>query len=288
MPKFRNNKGVLIKDPLHGYKRKFKRWDSFGKPSKEKDEIIADMRGAISYMRKRSKVRYHPDHFRQKGLITRYKNVVERRDQDIKDLKAKIRSLTFSLEAKDRKIESLKASRRKGIDKGHVRTMKSTIKGLRDKLRDEAKNKRSIQNKLNTLEKRFEALKAKKPTVVYRTKTVKTHEKLPVEANRFKRVQEQALNERDIDLLKVSVITTRFIAREKLSPGILAVLMDLHLFPGGLLRSEMLASNSAIETSLKKGIIGSNRLNRAANYFLTPAGEDLVKRYKHALHYEKI
>lgn len=251
---------------------KFKTWSPKGKSSKIKDEIIEDMYTCMRVLRRRiEKMQYAID-MTKKGHKEAVSELKKEQTKARNKLKVKISTREARVERTEEKVAELEkalreSEKRERVLEGKIERMVSREADLKKRLKEKVKTK-----------------------VVYRRKLEKEVEKLPVEAERYKRYTAKTLNERGINAQEVATKTLIYLSRtQEVSATQLSVLSEVNIF--GTVDKNKLdtqVSKTTISTMTANGLIGSERVGNKSMLFLTPKGKEIVDGYLNYLSYGKL
>lgn len=250
----------------------FKTWNPRGRSSKVKEEMIADMYTCMRVLRRRiEKMQYVID-MTKKGHKEVVSEVKKEQTKARNKLKVKISTREARVERTEEKVAELEKA-----------------------LRESEKRERALERKIERMVSREADLKKRlkekvKTKVVYRRKVEKEVEKLPVEAERYKRYTAKTLNERGINAQEMATKTLIYLSRtQEVNATQLSVLSEVNIF--GTVDKNKLdtqVTKTTISTMTANGLIGSERVGNKSMLFLTPKGKEIVDGYLNYLSYGKL
>jgi len=295
------------KDPLNGYKMTVDSWKPDGKSAHQKTAIIEDLMAALKYVRTRRKLAYppsykywkHKSYFDEKKIKELKAQLAAKRNpfsQELKAAKEEVRVLKRQLRSKIHKAsvagqraEIRKEVNRRAADKyreyrKRISTRDKEIARLKEKLaKTEAESKellkanKSAESKIRRLQTSLDNWKKKKPTVVYRSRTVE--KPIPAEVKAAMRYLDKPLDKRLKNAEKATILMSKFLAKRKVSANHMSLLLQLKEKGSSRLSELDGVSRHDFESPSKNGLINSVFKDKVKYWYLTLEGEELVKDY---------
>lgn len=294
------------KNPLNGFKPSIS-WNVRGKSNAEKLEIIADLKRALEYVRKRKKLAYptsykywkhkaYYDGLKIKQLQEElrdkkhpYKEELKQAKEEVKAVKRQLRSKIHKasvvgqraqIRAEERgKFASALANARTAIK---VRDKK--VAKLEAKLAEASKELKTLKHQNKLLSNKSERLqksltearaKNKAPRYVHRIKQAP----IPPEVKAVMRYLEKPLEKRVKNFEQVATKAFMWLAKEPVTPAQMSFLMQIREKGSAKLSDLQGVTYKVSKLSEEKGWVRSVYTNGFKLHFLTADGEELVKSY---------
>lgn len=253
---------------------KWGRYDSRGKSSKEKDAMIAEMRGALKALTSR---------------IERFKWVISEKDKQLKE-----KDKTITRTRNERRDDVVKSIKKELLEKQKLRTKKyeTTRRALSLKVENRdrriaelTEEVRELKKEVSKLLKREDTLKRKLSKErlslnnLKRQKSKEVKKVVPPGVKKLQTLLKKGYSERGLNYLDVSSKLSKKLDTYNLTATQYSILLQIKL-SGNLNTSDLIVGNKKQVHNLKtKGYVNktvSGDVTHGYSWFLTTRGEEIV------------
>lgn len=303
------------KDKLNGFAPAVS-WNTRGKSNAQKLEIIEDLKRAIKHLRSTKRLTYPKKYklWRHKAYYDGLKikklqaEVNAKRSpllKDIKALKEEIRALKRQLRSKiykttpraqitaARQEERVKARNRLTVERRKLAVRDRRVERLEARLEKQAQEIRELKKSNKQKEVRVNRLSLLLTREKEKPKEVETvvrvvEGKVPTEVQKYLRYVDKPLDKRIKNFEQVMVRAVIWLTTTTTNPTHLSLLLQLKE-KGSSKRSELTGvSSESAKTCENNGLVKSVYTNGVKIYFLTQAGEGMIKDFLNKVTYGKI
>ena len=256
----------IKKKTFGGFYSEFAKWNPKGKSSKEKDEMIADLKNCITH---------------QLVRIKKHKYVIEilKEERDQRITTDKVRAIRLDYKRKLANQKNKVSSRDNNLE-AKTRELEELEKSLKLK-------EREVNRLLRAAEKKDEVLKEVKQSkrrVVY--KEVVTPPSAA--AKRLEKIASKPMTERAITTLDVTLKTSKFAEDRGMHVNLLTILIHIDSMTSSKFSDLVIGTRANIAQLMQRDLITFQLVKQVKHYFLTMKGTELIKNYKDFINHSKI